>query len=260
LLTDDLLRMEEAPEGLLAFPGPARLKLFPGIAEAFLGHSRGTRMNRRAGKLVIALDNHQYRGTPVPLLAIYSLSALRRVPGSASDHIRIEPLPLRDAFLCLAGNAFNQFVADPERLGRHFERTAGFFERVPVRRLCYPHRLDRLVSVRDAILADNVQLRRMKRPMPQELPFSSRVSVAPDVMFRVVGDESVILNLKTQLYLGLDDVGTRIWAVLKDSSSVQAAYDALLNEYDVNPGTLEKDMIDFIDRLREHGLIELTAS
>ena len=39
------------------------------------------------------------------------------------------------------------------------------------------------------------------------LPLSMRASVAPEVMFRMVGDEAVLLNLNTQLYLGLNPVG-----------------------------------------------------
>ena len=43
--------------------------------------------------------------------------------------------------------------------------------------------------------------------------FSSRVTTAPDVMLRIIGDEAVILNLKNELYLGLDPVGTRMWTI-----------------------------------------------
>ncbi len=49
--------------------------------------------------------------------------------------------------------------------------------------------------------------------MPSQ--FSSRVTSAPDVMLRIIGDEAVILNLKSETYLGLDPVGTRIWTVLQ---------------------------------------------
>ena len=41
--------------------------------------------------------------------------------------------------------------------------------------------------------------------------FSERLTVAPDVLFRLVGDEGVLLNLNTTLYLGLNPVGTRMW-------------------------------------------------
>jgi hypothetical protein len=87
--------------------------------------------------------------------------------------------------------------------------------------------------------------------------FTQHVTVSPDVLFRVVGDEAVLLNLKTELYLGLDPVGTRMWDVLKESSSIQAAYDALLAEYEVTPDTLKNDLDEFVGKLVEQGLIEV---
>ena len=91
--------------------------------------------------------------------------------------------------------------------------------------------------------------------MPNE--FSSRVTIAPDVMFRMVGDEAVLLNLKTELYLGLDPVGTRMWTVLQESPSIHAAYEALLGEYDVEGDRLRTDMDEFLDQLIEQKLIEV---
>jgi hypothetical protein len=86
---------------------------------------------------------------------------------------------------------------------------------------------------------------------------SSRVSVAPDVLFRVVGDESVLLNLKTEMYLGLDSVGTRIWHVLTDSPSLEDAYATLLGEYEVEPGRLREDLHEFVQELLAQGLLEI---
>src|SRR3989442_8158640 len=88
-------------------------------------------------------------------------------------------------------------------------------------------------------------------------PFTSRVSVAPDVLFQVMGEEAVMLNLKTELYLGLDAVGTRMWILLTESPSIQLAYDALVGEYEVEPARLERELNEFIDKLLEQSLIEL---
>ena len=88
--------------------------------------------------------------------------------------------------------------------------------------------------------------------------FSSRVTTAPDVMIRIIGDEAVILNLKSELYLGLNPVGTRMWAVLHDSPSIQAAYELLLAEFDVEPDRLRLDMEELLDQLLAQGLIEVT--
>lgn len=87
------------------------------------------------------------------------------------------------------------------------------------------------------------------------ITFSERVSVAPDVLFRLVGEEGVLLNLNTTLYLGLNPVGTRMWSVLSNASSIQAAYDELLQEFEVEPAQLRADLEEFIDQLLGQKLI-----
>jgi coenzyme PQQ synthesis protein D (PqqD) len=89
----------------------------------------------------------------------------------------------------------------------------------------------------------------------QPLSFSSRARTAPDVLIQELGGESVLLDLKTERYLGLNEVGTRMWQALLESDSIQHAYDALLAEYDVTPQQLEQDLRELIDRLLENALI-----
>ena len=85
--------------------------------------------------------------------------------------------------------------------------------------------------------------------------FSEHLTVAPDVLFRLVGDEGVLLNLNTTMYLGLNPVGTRMWNALTSASSIQAAYNALLGEYEVEPAQLRADLEEFIQRLLGQKLI-----
>ena len=89
------------------------------------------------------------------------------------------------------------------------------------------------------------------------IPFTSRVVVPETVLFRELDGESVLLNLKTESYLGLDRVGTRMWAVFTTQPSIQAANDVLLAEYDVAPDVLRKDVEALLAQMVEHGLIEL---
>ena len=85
--------------------------------------------------------------------------------------------------------------------------------------------------------------------------FSERIVIAPEVMIRNVGGESVILDLKSNRYMGLDDVGTRMWQILLESDSIQIAYDRLLDEYEVEPKQLELHLAEFVDLLIAHKLI-----
>ncbi|HEY1909794.1 MAG TPA: PqqD family protein [Vicinamibacterales bacterium] len=87
--------------------------------------------------------------------------------------------------------------------------------------------------------------------------FGARVSVAPDVMFRLVGDEGVLVNLTTERYLGLNPVGARMWSVLSSASSIHAAYNQLLGEYEVGAVQLRTDVEEFIDQLLAQKLIQI---
>jgi hypothetical protein len=92
------------------------------------------------------------------------------------------------------------------------------------------------------------------------IPCSHRVTVAPDVLFSLMGDEAVLLNLRTELYLGLDAVGTRMWTLLHDAPTIQAAYESLLDEYDVDPERLRNDLGEFLAELVDQALVETVPS
>jgi hypothetical protein len=87
-----------------------------------------------------------------------------------------------------------------------------------------------------------------------------RVAVAPDVMFRAVGEEAVLLQLKSETYLGLDPVGARMWTLLTESESIESAYQALLGEYEVDGRQLRRDLEDFINKLVENELVLVYSS
>jgi len=74
-------------------------------------------------------------------------------------------------------------------------------------------------------------------------------------MLRQVGDEAVLLNSKTEQYLGLDDVSHRIWQVLTAGGTVQEAYDTLLAEFDVDSQRLRSDLEEFVQELIQFGLV-----
>ena len=87
--------------------------------------------------------------------------------------------------------------------------------------------------------------------------FASRVVVPQDVLVSDVGGESVLLNLKTEQYFGLDEVGTRMWRALTESTNIEQAYQTLLAEYDVPQQQLRQDLDELMDRLIQQGLLEV---
>ena len=87
------------------------------------------------------------------------------------------------------------------------------------------------------------------------ISFSDRVTVPDDVLISNLQDESVILNLDSERYYGLDDVGTRFLSVLTTSDSIETAYERLRHEYDVDPQVLRADLIALIENLIDQGLL-----
>ena len=87
------------------------------------------------------------------------------------------------------------------------------------------------------------------------ISFSDRVTVPDDVLISHIQEESVILNLDSERYYGLDDVGTRFLSVLTTSDSIESAYDRLRREYDVDPQVLRNDLLALVENLVDQGLL-----
>ena len=89
------------------------------------------------------------------------------------------------------------------------------------------------------------------------ISFSDRVTVPDDVLISRLQEESVILNLDSERYYGLDDVGTRMLTVLSTSSSIEAAYELLREEYDVDGELLRRDLLSLVEQLVDQGLVKI---
>jgi hypothetical protein len=90
-----------------------------------------------------------------------------------------------------------------------------------------------------------------------DISLSASVRIAPDVIYRDLEDEAVLLDLKTGTYFGLDPMGTRMWHLLEENSSLQLVAQRITEQYDVTPDVCERDLREFVGRLREKGLIEV---
>ena len=92
-----------------------------------------------------------------------------------------------------------------------------------------------------------------------KLLVKNKVTVPDGVLVRDLAGESVLLNLNSESYFGLDEVGTNMWTVLAASPSIEAAFDTLLIEYEVDPVQLRNDLHNFIEKLVDLGLLDVQA-
>lgn len=87
------------------------------------------------------------------------------------------------------------------------------------------------------------------------MKLSDAVSIPPQVMARTVGDETVILDLASGTYFGLDPVGARIWALIGEGKTLVAICTTMLEEYEVEREQLEADVLRLVAELVERGLV-----
>ena len=91
----------------------------------------------------------------------------------------------------------------------------------------------------------------------KQISFGQKVSAAPETMINEVGGEAVLLNLKSECYYGLDDVGTSMWKALTSGGTIEEAYRSLMDEFEVDGEQLRRDFLALIEKLSEQELIEI---
>jgi hypothetical protein len=81
------------------------------------------------------------------------------------------------------------------------------------------------------------------------------VTVPPQVMFRLVGDEAVLLDLQSGMYFGLDPVGARMWNLLAEGRTLDDVASTVAEEYGVEVGRVQSDILELVATLRGKGLL-----
>ena len=72
-----------------------------------------------------------------------------------------------------------------------------------------------------------------------------------------VEGEVVLLDLDSDVFIGLDEVGSLIWNLLEEPITFATLCQSLRNEYDVPEDTCRVDVLDFLGDLANNSLITL---
>jgi hypothetical protein len=74
-----------------------------------------------------------------------------------------------------------------------------------------------------------------------------------------VDGDLVILNLATNNYVGLDDIGSRIWTLIEAPVRVRDLTDALAAQFSGDAATIGDDVTGFLGELIDEGLVRVVA-
>jgi len=86
------------------------------------------------------------------------------------------------------------------------------------------------------------------------------IALSPDVISQEVSGETVLLDLESENYFGLDEVGTRIWQLIKETNDLSVIFDTLLEEYEVTEERLQQDLTVLLTEIEGLGLITLKTA
>ncbi len=87
------------------------------------------------------------------------------------------------------------------------------------------------------------------------MQLDAKLSIPPQVMSRLVGDETVLLDLSSGVYFGLDGVGKRIWESVTEGLNLRETAAAIASEFEVEETQAQADLIAFATDLVERGLL-----
>lgn len=87
------------------------------------------------------------------------------------------------------------------------------------------------------------------------MDLTDKLAIPTQVMARTVGDETVLLDLASGTYFGLDPVGARIWQLIGEGKALADICTAVLDEYEVERVQLETDVLRLTGELLERGLV-----
>lgn len=80
---------------------------------------------------------------------------------------------------------------------------------------------------------------------------------AIDVVAADMDGETVMMRIKSGMYYGLDDIGSRIWDLITTPRQVSQVIDSLMEEYDVGRAQCQKNTLVLLNHLYEEGLIRI---
>ena len=81
------------------------------------------------------------------------------------------------------------------------------------------------------------------------------MAVSDDAAWQRVDGRVVMLQLDSEHYYRLDTVGSRMWELLDELGEIGRVHARLLDEFDVDPAVLSRDLEVFVAELAAAGLV-----
>ena len=89
------------------------------------------------------------------------------------------------------------------------------------------------------------------------MTMGKKIIFSETVFAQEVDGETVLLDMDSENYFGLDEVGTVIWQAMQENTNLKDVLAVLVEQYDEKEDILEKDLLAFTASLEESGLVKV---
>ena len=91
----------------------------------------------------------------------------------------------------------------------------------------------------------------------KEITTDTVISQIEEIVDSDIDGETVMMSIENGKYYGLDDIGSRIWELIEKPIKVSDLIDTLLERFDVDRETCERDVLKFLNELNDDKVLKV---
>jgi len=91
-----------------------------------------------------------------------------------------------------------------------------------------------------------------------KLTGNTLITRSSEIVHTDMDGEVVMMSIEQGEYYGIDQIGSHIWNMLEEESSIEALCSRLCQRYDVDAKQCQQDVIRFLEKMLEHKIIEVS--
>ena len=79
------------------------------------------------------------------------------------------------------------------------------------------------------------------------------------LLFSDLDGETVMMSIESGKYYGLDEIGSRIWALIEKPLLVAELCEVLVIEFEVDRDTCQQHVLEFLEEMRDEGIVTILS-
>jgi hypothetical protein len=89
------------------------------------------------------------------------------------------------------------------------------------------------------------------------MDLNQKIARSDNFVFNEVDGELVMMNIETGAYASLNETGKSIWTLLDAPKSLSEVVSSLVEEYEIDQATCEKEVLPFVENMLKSEVLTL---